>query len=147
LGSPRAATALKRGSVVEGRAPISGYSGKSLGAKIGVNPGTRIAAIAAPKHYEQLLADVIDDAHIKRCATQPPRGMTFEIVHLFADRRTSLAKHLKAALGAVREGGALWISWPKKSSAYFVDLTEDEIRELVLPTGWVDVKVAAIDEE
>jgi hypothetical protein len=46
----------------------------------------------------------------------------------------------------VRDGGTLWISWPKKSSPLFVDLTDNGIRDLVLPTGFVDVKVAAIDE-
>ncbi|CAN0581995.1 unnamed protein product, partial [Ectocarpus sp. 12 AP-2014] len=39
------------------------------------------------------------------------------------------------------------VSWPKKSSALFKDLTEDIIREIVLPTGWVDVKVCAVDQD
>lgn len=38
-------------------------------------------------------------------------------------------------------------SWPKKSSKLFVDLTEDGIRAIVLPTGLVDVKVCAINED
>jgi len=125
----------------------AGYSGKSLGAKLGIKPGTRIASIAAPKHYERLLADTIDVATLTRFATKPRRGAVFDIVHLFADRRTSLAKQVKGALAAVRDGGALWVSWPKKSSALFLDLTEDGVRELVLPTGFVDVKVAAVDED
>ena len=43
--------------------------------------------------------------------------------------------------------GSLWISWPKKSSKLFVDLTEDGIRALVLPTGLVDVKVCAVNAD
>ena len=41
----------------------------------------------------------------------------------------------------------LWVSWPKKSSALFRDLTEDMLREVILPTGWVDVKVCAVDSD
>ena len=43
--------------------------------------------------------------------------------------------------------GSLWISWPKKASKLFVDLTEDGIREVVLPTGLVDVKVCAVNAD
>jgi hypothetical protein len=36
-------------------------------------------------------------------------------------------------------------SWPKKASKRPTDITEDVIRELALPIGWVDVKVCAVD--
>jgi hypothetical protein len=46
------------------------------------------------------------------------------------------------------EGGMIWISWPKKTSPYFKDLTEDGIRAVILPPGkLVDVKVAAVDND
>jgi len=41
----------------------------------------------------------------------------------------------------------LWVSWPKKSSKLNIDLTEQDLRDAILPTGWVDVKVCAIDED
>ena len=40
----------------------------------------------------------------------------------------------------------LWVSWPKKSSGVATDITEDTIREVALPLGYVDVKVCAVDE-
>jgi hypothetical protein len=40
----------------------------------------------------------------------------------------------------------VWISWYKKSSGIATDVTEDVIREIVLPTGWVDVKVCAVSD-
>ena len=42
--------------------------------------------------------------------------------------------------------GVLWVSWPKKSSGVATDVTEDVIREVALPLGFVDVKVCAVDE-
>ena len=41
---------------------------------------------------------------------------------------------------------ALWISWPKKSSGVATDLTEDVLREILLPMGYVDIKVCAVSE-
>ena len=41
--------------------------------------------------------------------------------------------------------GFLWVSWPKKASKVPTDITEDVIREVILPTGLIDVKVCAID--
>jgi hypothetical protein len=40
----------------------------------------------------------------------------------------------------------IWVAWPKKSSGVATDLTENEFRTLLLPSGWVDVKVCAIDD-
>jgi hypothetical protein len=39
----------------------------------------------------------------------------------------------------------VWVAWPKRASKMPTDLTEDVIRDIVLPTGMVDVKVCAID--
>jgi hypothetical protein len=39
-----------------------------------------------------------------------------------------------------------WVSWPKKSSKVPTDVTEDTIREVALPLGFVDVKVCAVTD-
>ncbi len=41
---------------------------------------------------------------------------------------------------------AVWVSWPKKSSKVATDITEDTIRDLALPLGFVDIKVCAVTE-
>ncbi|SCB57208.1 hypothetical protein GA0061105_102195 [Rhizobium aethiopicum] len=40
----------------------------------------------------------------------------------------------------------IWISWPKKTSRVPTDITEDVLREILLPAGLVDIKVCAVDE-
>jgi hypothetical protein len=47
-------------------------------------------------------------------------------------------------LGDIEKG--LWVSWPKKSSGVKTDLTEQAFRDAILPLGWVDTKVVAIDQ-
>jgi hypothetical protein len=44
------------------------------------------------------------------------------------------------------QDGALWVSWPKKSSGVATDLSEDVVRRVALAGGLVDVKVCAVDE-
>jgi hypothetical protein len=126
--------------------PAAGYSGKTLAAKLGLKAGQRLLAIAAPEHYAALLGPEAAAAVTQVETPGSGRGEA-AIVHLFVRSRADLAAGGEAALARVAPGGMLWVSWPKKSSPLFRDLSEDGIRELLLPTGWVDVKVAAVDAD
>jgi hypothetical protein len=119
----------------------AGYSGKSLTQKLGVKPGDAVLAINPPAHYGDLLDPLPDGAAVVAEATSPP------LVHAFVKSRTELKSLAEGLTALPAPGGALWISWPKKSSPLFVDLTEDGVREFLLPTGWVDVKVCAVDAD
>ena len=117
-----------------------GYSGTPLFRKLGLKPGMRYLLIRPPDGYESLVADAEGIRIMRRAASA-------DVVHLFCRRRGDLDRNIERALDRVSEGGMLWISWPKKSSPMFIDLTEDQLREVVLPTGWVDVKVCAVDAD
>ncbi|MGH7606901.1 MAG: hypothetical protein ACREME_06145 [Gemmatimonadales bacterium] len=52
---------------------------------------------------------------------------------------------LPGLVRALAPDGALWVSWPKRSSGVLSDVTEDVVRHMALAGGLVDVKVAAID--
>jgi hypothetical protein len=56
-----------------------------------------------------------------------------------------LSRKVLALKSAVAPDGMVWVAWPKRASKMPTDLTEDVIRDIVLPTGLVDVKVCAID--
>lgn len=114
-----------------------GYSGKPLYQKLGMKPGMSVLPVNPPAHYSDLV-DGADGVHF--VATGPA-----SIVHLFCGNQAELKASLGLAMGQIAEGGMLWVSWPKKSSKQFIDLTEDDLRTLILPTGWVDVKVCAVD--
>jgi len=68
------------------------------------------------------------------------------VVHLFVDRRAALQALLDSLRGLVAPAAAVWVSWPKKASRVPTDITEDTIREIALPLGFVDVKVCAVSE-
>lgn len=121
--------------------PPVGYSGKPVIAKLGLKPGQTMAVIDPPDHIAELAAPMPDGARLVEGS-----DLSAELVWLFVRDRAALEAAAptvtRAALGA-----SLWVSWPKKASKLFIDLTEDGLREVLLPTGWVDVKVCAVDAD
>ncbi|PYO94990.1 MAG: DUF3052 domain-containing protein [Gemmatimonadetes bacterium] len=120
---------------------MAGYSGRSLAAKLGIKPRTRIAIIDPPRGYRATLGKLPDDVTV----ASRPSG-SYPLIHFFTRSRAVLESKLPALLGALDTDGALWISWPKKSSGVATDMTEDVVRQVALPTGLVDIKVAAVDD-
>ena len=129
-------------------APVHGYGGKTLADKLGLakHPTWRVLSVDAPDGYAALLADVWPLASYTARRRGRLGAGEFDLVHLFERDEAGLAALVPRVLPRLAEGAALWVSWPKKSSPMFRGLTEDGLRRVVLPTGWVDVKVAAVDE-
>ena len=119
----------------------AGYSGTPLAKKLGIVAGSHVATRHAPAEYGDLLEPLPDgvvfDAKV---------AAKTDVVHVFADRRSVLEKELGTLRRSIRSDGAVWVSWPKKASKVPTDITEDTIRELALPLGFVDVKVCAVSE-
>jgi hypothetical protein len=67
-------------------------------------------------------------------------------VHLFVTERAALRTHLAVLRRQLEQAGFVWVSWPKKASKVPTDITEDVIREIALPLGFVDIKVCAVTE-
>lgn len=120
---------------------MAGYSKTPLAEKLGIKPGTKVAVLAVPAGYQRWLAPL-------------PAGVSFtnkadpgsSFVHLFVTERKRLEKELKRLRKLLDDAGVLWISWPKKASGVTTDITEDVIRDVCLPLGFVDIKVCAVDE-
>lgn len=125
-----------------GTSAATGYSGKRLIDKLGWKDGTKAIVIGAPGHYGALT----DDAGIAPRKSAPATG-SFDFIHLFVRDAASLARDLPKLEPRLAAGGMIWVSWPKKTSQLFKDLTEDGVREACLPLGLVDVKVCAVDTD
>jgi hypothetical protein len=117
---------------------VSGYSGKPLYQKLGIKPGIRLRTVQAPDDYLALLGMDISSQVVKSGGA--------DWIHLFAKNRQELENHLPALIAASLPGGCIWISWYKQSAKIPTDLNENLIREIVLPLGWVDIKVCAVSE-
>lgn len=121
--------------------PAVGYSGKPLVTKIGVKPGERWLLVNAPKGFESELEPLPAGAQLVRTARAGVDGTMF-----FVKERAMLERSAARVQERIGEGGALWIAWPKRSSGVASDVTEDVLRDVILPTGWVDVKVCAVTD-
>jgi hypothetical protein len=119
---------------------MAGYSGTPLAQKLGIKPGTKLLTVAAPGHYDELLAPLPDD--VKRVRKLDDA----DVAHIFVTARARLDQELRAAISRMKQDAAIWISWPKKSSKVETDITEDTVRAVALPLGLVDIKVCAVDE-
>ncbi len=124
-----------------------GYSGTPLPQKLGLKDGQRVLFIALPPELEELrkARDFVEisEAGWETFAEGEPG---YDVIHGFTASRTVLEKAAKELMEQIARDGTIWISWPKKASKVQTDITEDAIREVVLPIGLVDVKVAAVSD-
>ena len=119
----------------------AGYSRRPLVAKLGIKPHSTLAVVGDPGHFEGLVGPLPDGVDVRYSL----RGKADTTV-LFVRRRADLQRRIAAAGRQIFPDGAVWVAWPKRSSGVATDVTEDVVRDVVLPLGLVDVKVAAIDE-
>ena len=118
---------------------MTGYSGTSLSAKLGIKPHALVYVGDAPGDYLDWLGPLPAGARVSRRFSG-----SADLVHLFATRRAALEKKLERCRRHLRSEVPVWASWPKKASKVATDITEDVVRELALPLGFVDVKVCAV---
>ncbi|WP_374604261.1 hypothetical protein [Niveibacterium sp.] len=119
----------------------AGYSGTPLAKKLGIKASSRIYLVGAPEGFVALLDPLPAEVVFESVA-----GPQVDIAHVFATERVALDRQLAALRAAMRDDAAVWVSWPKKAAKVATDITEDTIRELALPRGYVDIKVCAVSE-
>jgi hypothetical protein len=110
---------------------MAGYSGTPLSQKLGITAESSVLVANAPRGFKLV---------------KPAGKKPFDVAVVFVRSRADLKKAFSEAAQAMTEAGGVWLAWPKKSSGIDTDVTDDVLRTVVLPTGWVDNKVCAIDE-
>lgn len=122
--------------------PVSPSSDKPLADKLGWKPGTTLALVSAPDHFERVLGT-------------PPAGATLrhdrrakaELVLWFVTTRKDFSAALPAWKKLVEAGTKLWVAWPKKGARVATDLAQDFVRTTPHPHGLVDYKICALDDD
>jgi hypothetical protein len=120
---------------------MTGYSGVPLAKKLGYKSPLTLLTINAPVEYVEWLGHLPPGVTIATEAKPP-----FSAVHVFATRKAALEKYLTACRKTLEPAGFVWVSWPKQSANVDTDITEDVIRDLALPMGFVDIKVCAVTD-
>jgi len=121
----------------------AGYPGTPLARKLGIGEGDEVALIGAPERFEDTLADLPDVASLHTDLADDAR---YDVIVAFVTQRAELEAELPRLRARMAPACGLWIAWPKRASRVPTDITDQVIREIVLPTGLVDNKVCAIDD-
>ena len=109
--------------------------------KLGVKAGNKVLLLGAPAHYRKLLEPLPGSVDF---AKSPSTSV--DLVHLFSSNRAELKQALTKLRSSLHPAATLWVSWPKQAARVATDITEDVVREIALPLGFVDVKVCAVDD-
>lgn len=120
---------------------MTGYSGTPLAKKLGIKAGAKVMLINAPDHYLDLFTDLPPDVHFTDNVS-----LENDVVHFFSKSADEYRSKLLELMKQIKQGGVIWVSWPKKASKVVTDITEDLIRNFALQIGLVDIKVCEFDE-
>ncbi|MDI1446352.1 YdeI/OmpD-associated family protein [Polyangium sp. 6x1] len=112
-----------------------------LSKKLQIKPNARVLLLGAPDGRAELLDPLPEGVSVAKAA----RG-SFDVVLLFVETAKELERGGPKAISAVRDGGVLWIAYPKKSSKVETDLTRDVGWKVIEEAGWGGVAQVAIDE-
>jgi len=118
-----------------------GYSGTPLPRKLGIKEGATVVLVDAPPGFEAELEPLPDGAEVVRVLREGA-----DVAVVFVTTRADLEGRFPEVARHLQPAGGLWVAWPKKSSKVPTDLTEDVLREVGLPQGWVDNKVCAVTD-
>jgi hypothetical protein len=118
---------------------VAGYSETPLARKLGLKAEHRLVLVHAPRGW-----GVPDQPPGVEMVSEVGEA---DVAVVFFRVRAELAAEAASLAGGLRRGSMLWIAWPRRAGGHRSDISENDLRELLLPTGLVDVKVAALDED
>ena len=120
---------------------MAGYSRTPLVKKLGIKENFKIYVKNPPPNYLELISPIPDKVtRLSRLSTE------IDMIHFFTKSKAELAANIENYASRIKQNGMIWVSWPKKASKVPTDVTEDVIRDAILPLGLVDVKVCAVDQ-
>ncbi|MHC3475256.1 DUF3052 domain-containing protein [Streptomyces sp. 7R007] len=122
-------------------APAGGHSGTPLAKKLGIKAGHRVALRHAPESFD--IPGLPDDVDLIRTAAS--RGA--DVTVAFYREHAVLAAEAPVLVGELADDAGLWIAWLRKAAGHVSDVSENGLRDVFLPLGVVDVKVAALGED
>ena len=118
---------------------MAGYYGTPLPKKLGIKPNYRAAFLNLPAEVKAELDDALSSCEL----TKDGR---LDLAMIFTKDKAELKKQFSQFAKQLAPSGMLWVGWPKKSSGVASDLNENDLRQIGLDVGLVDVKVCAVSD-
>ncbi len=123
----------------------AGYAGTPLAKKLGCKPGGRLLTLGAPSRWDP--GELPADCGLRALGVDEHAGAPEDVVLAFFAARAEIAAAIERLGATVFPNGAVWVAWPRRAGGHQSDVREQDIRDLALPLGLVDVKVAALGED
>jgi hypothetical protein len=117
------------------------YSATPLAQKLGIKPESRYLFVNAPAGFEKELPTLPAGA-----VAATARANEIDLIVFFAADQKALTTKLPSLIKKLPAAGILWIAWPKLASGVPTDLREGIVRDTLLATGLVDIKVCSIND-
>jgi len=124
---------------------MAGYSAKPLWPKLGLGPDAEVLLIDAPAGWS--IPGAPEQLGLTREASGARASAPAQDVIAFFQTLAGLRESLPPIAERIFPDGALWTAWPRRAGGHDSDIREQDIRELALALGLVDVKVAALDDD
>lgn len=121
---------------------MAGYSGTPLVKKLGIKEHFRVGFVNPPKGFQKELGSLPGGVNISTASLPKP----LDLIILFTNSQRTLKTEFPKLAQKLSANGMLWVAWPKKASGVATDLTGNDVRQIGLDAGLVDVKVCAVNE-
>jgi len=113
----------------------------NLAGKLQIKPGNLVLVLGAPDGYLDKLQPLPDGVEVREEA-----GEFFDVIQAFVRDRDDLDEVVELVLEALKPGGILWMSYPKRSSKVPTDLSRDAGWDPLYQAGRGPVAAISIDE-
>jgi hypothetical protein len=124
---------------------MAGYAKTPLSKKLGIRAGDRVLLLGPPPAWA--IPDLPEGA-MPATETHSSAGSgPAEIVIAFCSSLAELRERVPLLAPRIFPAGALWVAWPRRAGGHDSDIRDQDIRDVALPLGLVDVKVAALDQD
>ena len=123
----------------------AGYSGTPLAKKLGLKEGHSLLLVGAPAGWS--VPDMPSGVRVARGRSTSSRVGEADIIIAFFGSAARLRGDAPSLAERLQRGSSLWVAWPRRAGGHQSDITDNLLREVLLPVGVVDIKVAALDED
>jgi hypothetical protein len=123
---------------------MASYSKTPLWKKLGLHPGDLLLLVQPPPAW--VVPDLPERVVTATETPDSPGSGPAELVIAFCSSLAELRERVPLLAPRIF-AGALWVAWPRRAGGHDSDIRDQDIRDVALPLGLVDVKVAALDQD
>lgn len=109
--------------------------------RIGIKEGYTIKLINEPEKYSEVVGRFNEQITFQKKLKEP-----VDLIHLFTRSKRELSVELPCLKNYIKNNGAIWISWPKRSSNFVSDLDSLMVRKIGMQNGLAPADICSFDK-